>query len=63
MGGIKDKIVEEMRLHGIITQKPTERRYSLDDYFLIDRVFSKGYHQHGFTNELFMHCARYLNDH
>jgi hypothetical protein len=43
MMGIKDKIVEEMKIHGIITYKTAERRYSLDDYLMIDRVFTKSY--------------------
>jgi len=47
MGGIRDKLVEEIR--ELIMQKPLERRYSLDDYFLVDRVFSKSWH----SNELF----------
>jgi hypothetical protein len=41
MIGIKDKIVEEMKIHSVITFKTAERRYSLDDYLLIDRVFTK----------------------
>jgi hypothetical protein len=62
MSGIKDKLVEEIRQSFLITQKPIERRYSLDDYFLIDRVFSKSYYAHGFNNELFQHCSKYMND-
>lgn len=62
MQGIKDKLVEQMLQAGLVMQRPPERRYSMDDYFLIDRVFSKSYHQHGFQNELFFHCSRYLND-
>lgn len=62
MGGIRDKLVEEIRQSQLITQKPLERRYSLDDYFLIDRVFSKSYFAHGFNNELFQHCSKYMND-
>ena len=44
MHGIRDKLVEEMRTAQMIAQKTLERRYSLDDYFLIDRVFSKSYY-------------------
>lgn len=56
MGGIRDKLVEEIR--ELIMQKPLERRYSLDDYFLVDRVFSKSWH----SNELFQHCSKYMSD-
>ena len=46
----------------MITQRPLERRYSLDDYFLIDREFSKRYSPNGFINEPFNHCSKYMND-
>ena len=62
MGGIRDKLVEEMRNSNMIGQKTPERRYSMDDYFLIDRVFSKSYYSHGFSNELFHHCSKYMSD-
>lgn len=59
---IRNKIVDEIRANNIIQQKPLQRRYSLDDYFLIDREISKSYSQHGFNNELFLHCSRYMAD-
>ena len=62
MHGIRDKLVDEIRTGGLIVQKPIERRYSLDDYFLIDRVISKSYERHGYTNELFFHCSKYMAD-
>lgn len=34
----------------------------MDDYFLIDREISKSYSQHGYNNELFMHCSKYMAD-
>jgi hypothetical protein len=34
----------------------------MDDYFLIDRDFSKGYSKSGFNNELFHYCSKYMND-
>ena len=61
-GGIRDKLVEEIRASGLIGQKAPERRHSMDDYFLIDRVFSKSYTTQGLNNELFYHCSKYLLD-
>jgi hypothetical protein len=55
----------------MITQKKLLRRYSYDDYFLIDKAFSKSYTNYsglpgsvvsGFNSEMFTHCTRYMAD-
>jgi hypothetical protein len=46
----------------MIRQKPATRRYSLDDYLLIDKAFSRSYSLHGGPNEILNHCIKYMND-
>lgn len=62
MHGIRDKLIEEMQKLQMIVHKALQRRYSYDDYFLIDKAFSKSYSLHGYNNEIFSHCMKYMGD-
>jgi len=46
----------------MIRQKPASRRYSLDDYLLIDKTFSRSYSLHGYNNDILNHCMKYMLD-
>jgi hypothetical protein len=43
MKGIRNKLVEEMKDLSIIIKSSISRRYSYDDYFLIDNSFQRGF--------------------
>ena len=62
MHGIRDRLIDEMKNLQMIKQKPSTRRYSFDDYFLIDKTFSKSYSLHGYNNEILNHCMKYMLD-
>jgi hypothetical protein len=62
MHGIRDRLIDELKSLQMITQKRLQRRYSYDDYFLIDKAFSKSYSLYGFNSEMFNHCTRYMAD-
>lgn len=62
MQGIRDRLIDEMKHLQMITQKKITRRYSYDDYWLIDKAFSKNYSFHYYNNEIFNHCMRYMSD-
>lgn len=62
MHGIRDRLIDEMKQLQMIRQKPSTRRYSFDDYFLIDKTFSRSYSLHGYNNEILNHCMKYMLD-
>jgi len=62
MHGIRDRLVDEIKAMQMITHKKLQRSYSNDDYFLIDKAFSKSYSVYGFNSEMFNHCTRYMTD-
>lgn len=47
MKGIRKRILIEMRQAGIIFKTKIGRRYSYDDYFLIDNQFQRCYSMNG----------------
>ena len=62
MLGIRDKLIDEMKQLQMIKLKQITRRYSLDDFFMIDKTFARSYSHHGYNNDILSHCMRYLND-
>eukprot|EP00347_Sterkiella_histriomuscorum_P010269 403376945 len=62
MFGIRDRLIEEMKQLQMIRQKVYTRRYSLDDYFLIDKTFSRSYSLQGYNNDIFTYQMQYMND-
>ena len=62
MHGIRDRLVDEVKSMQMITQKKLQRRYSYDDYFLIDKAFSKNYSVYAFNSEMFTQSTRYMAD-
>ncbi len=62
MHGIRDRLVDELKQMQMITQKKLQRRYSYDDYFLIDKAFSKNYSIYAFNSEMFTQSTRYMAD-
>lgn len=46
----------------MIRQKGASRRQSFDDYFLIDKTFTRSYSLHGYTNEILNHYMKYMSD-
>ncbi len=60
---IRDRLVEYIYESKLILQRPPlSRRYSVDDFLMIDKEIHKMYPQQAIQNDFFIHCSQYLTD-
>ena len=60
MKGIQIRINREMKERGLIYRVPLQRRYSYDDFFLIDNNSFRSFAMNGPYNEFIGHGINYL---
>jgi hypothetical protein len=60
--GIKIKIIQEMKKIGVIQRVQHQRRYSYDDFFLVDNSFSRNFNSpsSNYYNEFIGNGIHYL---
>ena len=62
MKGIRLRLIQEMKSCGLLSKAPISRRYSYDDFFLLDNSFNRNFslNSHAHLNEFVGSGIHYL---